>query len=163
MPLMAEGEFALVQQYSGTAIDKSLGKAGGWIGQHDVYAMLVDAAAQKGDAAVLQKYTPAAEEMAARYNHKLYQAIVHRARGVAHRLAGQYSDAEIRLKQALTLFETLDTRWQIGRTLFELGELALANTESESAREYFSRALVAFEELGALPDATRTQEKLSVL
>lgn len=159
---MAEGEFALVQQYSGTALGKMLGKAGGWIGEHDVYAMLVDAAAQKGDAAVLGQHVPMAEELAARYDHKLYQAIAHRAQGVAQRLAGQTADAEVRLKQALVLFETLNTRWQIGRTLFELGELALS-TKQESAREYFSRALIAFEEMGALPDAARTREKLLAL
>jgi tetratricopeptide (TPR) repeat protein len=124
--------------------------------------MLVDAAAQQRDAAALGQSAPLLEELAARYDHKLYQAIAHRARGVAHRLAGQTADAEIRLKQALELFETLNTRWQIGRTLFELGELALS-TKNESAREYFSRALTAFEGMGALPDAARTREKISAL
>jgi len=156
---MAEGEFALVRQYSEIA----LARTGGWGGEHDVYAMQVDAAAQQCDLAALQQYAPLAEELAERYDHKLYQAIAHRAQGVAHRLAGKTVDAEVRLKQALALFETLDTRWQIGRTLFELGELALANTENESAREYFSHALTAFEALGALPDAARTREKLSAL
>jgi hypothetical protein len=155
---MAEGEFALVQQYSGTA----LARIGGWVGEHDVYALLVDAAAQQCDAAALQEYTPLLEELAARYDHKLYQAIAHRAQGVAHRLADQTADAEIQLKQALALFETLDTRWQIGRTLFELGELALSR-ENGAAREYFSSALTAFEELGASPDITRVREKLSAL
>ena len=82
---------------------------------------------------------------------------------MAHQLAGQHVDAEVRLKQALELFEALDARWQIGRTLFELGELALSHTEDEAAREHFSRALTAFEEIGALPDATRTREKLAAL
>jgi tetratricopeptide (TPR) repeat protein len=157
---MAEGEFALVRKYSEIA----LGKTATWIGEHDLYAMLVDAAAQQGDAAGLEQYAPLAEELAVRYEHKLYQAIAHRAWGVAHRLAGRAVEAEERLKQALELFETLDTRWQIGRTLFELGELALRPpTENEAARGYFSRALSAFEEMGAVPDATRTREKLAAL
>jgi len=157
---MAEGEFALVRKYSEIA----LGKTATWIGEHDLYAMLVDAAAQQGDAAGLEQYAPLAEELAVRYEHKLYQAIAQRAWGVAHRLAGRAVEAEARLKQALELFETLDTRWQIGRTLFELGELALRSpTENEAAREYFSRALSAFEEMGAVPDATRTREKLATL
>ncbi len=67
------------------------------------------------------------------------------------------------LKRALELFETLDTRWQVGRTLFELGELALSQTENQAAREYFSRALSAFEALGAVPDAGRAREKLAAL
>ncbi len=156
---MAEGEFALVRKY----LEIALGKTATWVGEHDLYAMLVDAAAQQRDVAALGQYAPLAEELAARYDHKLYQAIAHRAWGVAHRLAGRTVDAETRLKQALELFETLDTRWQIGRTLFELGELELSRGKNAVAREHFSRALEAFEEMGALPDATRARDKLSAL
>lgn len=60
---------------------------------------------------------------------------------------------EARLSQALELLRGLDTRWQIGRTLFELGELAQTRGEAAGAREHFSRALTAFEELG--PPRTR--------
>jgi tetratricopeptide (TPR) repeat protein len=154
---MAEGEFALVRQY----LEIALNKTASWVGEHDLYAMLADAAAQQRDVAALQQYAPLAEELAARYDHKLYQAIAHRAWGVAHRLAGKYAEAEVRLKQALDLFQQLATPWQIGRTLFELGEVALSRTENTAAQKHFSRALVAFEELGALPDATRTREKLA--
>jgi hypothetical protein len=43
-------------------------------------------------------------------------------------LEGKYEEAEARLNQALEMFEGLETRWQIGRTLYELAELALAQT-----------------------------------
>ena len=102
--------------------------------------MLADAAAEQRDAQALAQYAPLAEELAARYDHKLYRAIAHRAWGVAHRLAGHYDESEARLHQALELFQALNTRWQIGRTLFELGELASARTESTAAPEYFTRA-----------------------
>jgi hypothetical protein len=141
----------------------ALSKTAYMFGEHDIYAMLADAAAQQRDAAALQQYAPLAEELAVRSDHKLYQAIAHRAWGVAHRLAGRTVDAEVRLNRALELFEALDTRWQIGRTLFELGEVALSQTKNKTAREHFSRALTAFEEIGALPDATRTREKLAAL
>ena len=65
------------------------------------------------------------EKLASRDNHRLYLAIAHRALGVGHRLAGEHAAAETRLKQALELFTKLGARWQIGRTLFELGELNL--------------------------------------
>ena len=156
---MAEGEFALVRKY----LEIALGQTATWVGEHDLYAMLVDAAAQQRDAAALGHYAPLAEELAARYDHKLYQAIAHRAWGVAHRLAGQTVDAEVRLKRALELFETLDTRWQIGRTFFELGELDLARAESAQAREQFSRALSAFEAMGASPDVVRARERLAMV
>jgi len=65
------------------------------------------------------------------------------------------------LSQALALFEALDTRWQIGRTLMELGELALSHADRGAARQYMSRALATFEEIGAAPDANRARDRLA--
>jgi tetratricopeptide (TPR) repeat protein len=156
---MAKGEFALVREY----LSLALSKTASWVGEHDLYAMLADAAAQQQDASALREFVPRAEEFAARYEHKLYLAIAHRARGVAHRLAGESADAEARLEQALAIFEQLETGWQMGRTLLELGELSLLGGQPAAARERFSRALSAFREIGALPDATRTSDKLAAL
>ena len=156
---MAEGEFALVQKY----LELALHKTAAWVGEHDLYAMLADAAVQQRDKSALQKYAPLAEEFALRYDHKLYLAIAHRAWGVVHLLAGEYSEAETRLKQALDLFMGLNTRYQIGRTLLELGELAADQSNIPTARDHFTRALMAFEAMGALPDLTRTREKMAVL
>lgn len=155
---MAEGEFALVRQH----LEIALSKSAAWVGEHDLYAMLADAAAQQRDEAALRQYAPLAEDAAARYDHKLYQAIAHRAWGVAHQLAGRsaYAEAETRLQQALALFRGLNARWQIGRTLFELGELAAARDEAAAAREHLSLALAAFEEMKAAPDAARTRARL---
>jgi hypothetical protein len=125
--------------------------------------MLVDAAARQRDIAALEEYAPLAEERAARYEHKLYQAIAQRAWGVAHRLRGAYPEAESRLYQALEMFEELGTRWQIGRTLFELGELELDRSNPGRAREYFSQAMNAFEEVQAAPDEESTRVRLGML
>jgi tetratricopeptide (TPR) repeat protein len=156
---MAEGEFALVRQH----LEEALKQGGQWVGDHDLYMMLADAAAQQRDEDALRRYAPLAEEAAARYDHKLYQAIAHRAWGVAHRLAGEHAESEARLNQALASFNTLDAHWQIGRTLFELGELARARTDSAAARDTFSKALAEFERLGAAPDAARTRMALESL
>jgi tetratricopeptide (TPR) repeat protein len=156
---MAEGEFAFVKQH----MEHARSKQATWVGDHDLYALLADAAVQQRDVAALQQYAPLAEETATRYDHKLYEAIAHRAWGVAHRLAGEYADAEGRLKKALHLFSSLNTRWQIGRTLFELGELAVAQPNTAGARDYFTRALAAFEEMRASPDAARTRVALEAL
>jgi len=156
---MAEGEFALVQKY----LELALHKTAAWVGEHDLYVMLADAAVQQRDKSALQKYAPLAEEFASRYDHKLYLAIAHRAWGVVHLLAGEYSEAESRLKRALDLFTGLNTRYQIGRTLLELGELAADQSNIPTARDHFTRALMAFEAMGALPDLTRTREKMAVL
>lgn len=153
---MAEGEFALVQKYLEIAINKTAS----WVGEHDVYAMLADAAALQRDEASLRKYAPLAEESASRYDHKLYLAVAHRAWGAAHRLAGQYAESQVRFDKALEIFRQLGTRWQIGRTLSELGELAVERGDHKAARQHFTGALSEFEVLSASPDAVRTREKL---
>lgn len=155
---MGEGEFALVRQH----LETSIHSASWWISDHDIYATLVDTAVLQRDEAGIRQFAPQAEELATRYGHTLYQAIAHRAWGVAHRLAGETTKAEARLKQALALFSNLNTRWQMGRTLFELGELA-APTDTAQARDYFSRALVQFEAMRAAPDAARTRSALERL
>jgi hypothetical protein len=125
--------------------------------------MLADVAVQQRDLAALRQYAPLAEQLASRYDHGLYQAIAHRAWGVANRLAGEYAEAKVRLHQALELFQGLDTRWQIGRTLSELGELAVARAEAATAHNYFSRALAEFEAMKAVPDADRARAALEAL
>lgn len=118
------------------------------VGDHELLAILVDVAAQQQDLHAIQRYAPRAEELALRYGHVLYQGVVARAWGVAHRLVGEHSD----------LFEQLGTRWQLGRTLAEQGHLALAR--GEPGRKHFARALELFEAMGAAPDAARTREIL---
>ncbi len=160
--MLAEGEFALVREHLEVALTKpSIGWAP--FGDHEFYALLADAAAQQRDAAALRRYTPLAEETAQRYGHTLYQAIAQRTWGVAHRLAGDYAEAETRLLGALDLFRSLETRWQIGRTLFELGELALDKSDAAMARSYYDDALQAFIVMKAVPDEVRTRAVLERL
>lgn len=161
---MAEGEFAQVKDHLET-----ITKEPGWIRdilgreEKDRYTMLADLAVLQRDEAALRQYAPLAEELALRDNNKLYQAIAHRTWGVYRRLTGEYEKSEIRLNQALDLFQDLGTRWQIGRTEFELAELAMFQADMSKAHDYFSRALVSFEEMHAVPDAERTREALASL
>jgi hypothetical protein len=145
---MAEGEFAVVQQHLEQALQSTtpgfpeVFNIASWAGNHDLYVMLTDAAARHGDEALLRRYVPLAEGLAERYGHRLYQAIVHRAWGVAHRLAGEYPAAETRLQQALDLFGQLGTRWQTGRTLAEAGELARVRADPIRARLFLQRTVL---------------------
>ena len=156
---MAEGEFALVRQI----LESSVDLPAEWIGDHDMYVMLADVAANQHDLAGIQKYAPQAEVLAKRYQHKLYQAITQRAWGVANRLAGDYVQSEVKLMNALKQFRELNTRWQAGRTLFELGELSRVRGEPLKAQRWFSEALSAFEAMNAQIDATRTRVELEEL
>lgn len=127
---------------------------------HEIYMTLADTAVEVRDVDALRKYAPPLENLASRDNHRLYLAIAHRALGVEHRLAGEHALAETRLRQALELFTRLGTRWQIGRTLFELAELNLPHSRPK-AREYYSQALGAFEEIDAAPNAERARQALN--
>jgi hypothetical protein len=79
---------------------------------------------------------------------------------VAHRLAGDYPEAETRLVKALELFEELGTRWQIGRTCEELAALAAARSDSDRAQVQLTRALSAYRAMDARPDVERTRRAL---
>jgi tetratricopeptide (TPR) repeat protein len=160
LPLLAEGEFALVKEQLEAAGKKPVRTKGYFFGETEQYYTLADMAVQQRDEDALRQYAPLAEETAVRDGHLLFQAAAHRAWGVLHRLQGEYVSAETRLNQALALFQDLDTRWQTGRTLFELAELHLAMENTIEARSCFSRALTAFEGMGAEPDVAQTQAAL---
>ena len=163
--MQAKGEFAHLNENLETARDKpgQPVKRGTMAHDHHLYMLLADSAAQQRDAAGLREYAPRLEELALRDNHRLYLGIAHRAWGVAHRLAGEHAGAEARLDQALDLFEVLGTRWQVGRTLMEMGELDLAVGDRAVARDRFALALEAFESLQALPAAERAKAALDAL
>ena len=164
MPLKAQGEFALVKQN----LEHALGTAGHPVNfgtmahDHEIYMTLTDTATELRDVDALRKYAPQLEKLASRDNHRLYLAIAYRTLGVGHWLAGENAVAETHLRQALGLFTKLGARWQIGRTLFELGELNLAHSRMK-AREYYSQALGSFEEIQAAPNAERTRVALNSL
>ncbi len=159
---MAEGEFALSLKHLTRALPTASWPTewGSMGGDLDVYALLLEVTAQQGEAPALREYAAHTETLATRHNHALYQGIAHRGWGVAHRLAREYAASETRLQTALQIFETLGARWQLGRTYFELGELALARADPAQARAYFSRALADFDTLRARPDAERTRARL---
>lgn len=123
--------------------------------------MLTDLAAQQRDLDAIRQYAARAQPLAERDNHRLYLAIIHRAMAVAHRLAGEYDAAAARLSQAYEIFDSLGTRWQIGRTLAEYAEFEQARRNDAAVRDYYSRALAEFQSVRAEPDAARIKASLS--
>lgn len=130
--------------------------------EHIVYMMLVDAAATARDRTTILKYAPLLEELATRDDHRCYLAVSHRAYGIAHRLSEEYEQAETYLQQALSIFDELGTPRQLGRTLYELGELAQLRGAVDLSRDMFTKALEEFERIKAKPDAARTKAALGV-
>ncbi len=160
---MAEGEFAQVTYHVEHGLKKSTADRSAMASDPDMYVMAVEAAVRAHDSEILNKYLPLAEKTAARINHPLYQAIVSRAHGVSHRLAGKSDEAANHLAAALDEFRKLDAPWQIGRTLLELGEVERHRGNNETARGNYSEALEAFESIGAAPDADRARNALEAL
>lgn len=165
MPLAAKGEFALVKEHMGYAFVKPLDPAkwGSNGSPLDLSAISAEAATRERDEKGLREHASVLEDLATREEHRLYIAISDRAWGVAHSLAGEYDAAESRLNRALEIFQSLETRWQIGRTLAELGELERSRGNISRARDYFSRALVEFEVMRAAPDATAVHVRMQDL
>jgi hypothetical protein len=166
LPLAAKGEFALVSEKITAALSKpgQPVKRGTMAHDHHMHMLLAESAVHLREAAAIRQHAAQLEALAARDGHRLYQAIAHRAWGVAHTLAAEYAEAEVRLESALALFRSLDTRWQIGRTLVAWADLALARTDAAAAAgPLYQEALQVFESLGAATDAGRTRAALAAL
>jgi tetratricopeptide (TPR) repeat protein len=136
-------------------------KRGTMAHDHDVAMLLAESAVQRRDGAAIRSHAARLEELALRDGHRLYLAIAQRAWGVAHRLAGELAEAGERLNQALEQFAEMEARWQVGRTFYELGELAVARSDLAGARDCFSKALSAFEAAGAGPDAEQARQSMA--
>lgn len=162
MPLQAQGEFAQVKSKLEPALTLSGQpvKRGTMAHKHIVYMMLVDSAVIARDIATILKFAPLLEKLAIEDDHQPYLAVCHRAFGVAHRLSEEYEQAEIRLQKALGIFESMGAKWQCGRTLFEMGELAVQRGQNELATELFNNAMKKYEDLNAIPEIEKIRAAL---
>lgn len=157
--MQAEGEFALVMENLESALELSGQpvKRGTMAHEHIIYMMLAESAAHLEDSTALRRYASQLETLALRDDHRPYLAIAHRAWGIACTLDGEYEDAASRLAQALELFGELESPWQLGRTQYEMAQLAVARSDPERARAHFAAALAQFETMKAMPDVERTR------
>jgi tetratricopeptide (TPR) repeat protein len=160
---MAEGEFALVTSEMEEALGKGVLLDFVPSRDHDLYAVLVDAAAQQRDADALNTYVPLAHDTASAIGHRLYIGIAERASGVAKTLLGDYAAAAGNLQQALEMFRSYPAPWQVARTLFEFAELARHQDRPDRAQRYYATAIEAFDRLGAIPDAARARAAMAGL
>lgn len=125
--------------------------------------MLVDTAVLQDDNDVLEEYAPQLLERSESLEHKLFQAIAFRSLGVLHRLKGEYKLAKEQFEKSLEIFNALDTQWQLGRTYFELGELARLQENSESASDCYSLAIKSYEMMEAVPFIQQARTALESL
>ena len=88
-----------------------------------------------------------AREYHHRYGTERNKLVADWAVGHAHRLLGHFEEAERWLKPVLAWCDRLDEREFLGRTLQELGEIALAQDDAAQGTALLSRALELFEAL----------------
>ena len=165
MPRLAEGEFALVGDHLKQAILSPTDPVrwGSGMTDLDFHILCAETATQTRDADGLAEHVPLAEDGAQRLRHRLYTGVAHRARGVALLLGGQPGAAIDRHNQAVQVFVALGTRWQLGRSLVERAEAHAAAGDLSAARADCTRALEAFEAVGAAPAAARARQALQGL
>jgi len=146
-PLMGRGEFAQVKEHLIAASEKP---SVGWnpVGDHEVYVLLADIGAMHRDRELLSAYAFRSDEISLSLNHLLYHAITLRALAILDWLDHDFVRAEERLKESCQLFQQLETHWQIGRTLYDLGELSAGMGKHDEAKSYFTQAQAAFRIMG---------------
>lgn len=159
---MGEGEFALIKEHLTTAMRLP---PVGWnpVGEHEILVLLADIGAMNRDEALLATYAYEADFISLSLDHLLYHAMAIRALGILDWLHRDYARAEDQLRESIRLFQQLETRWQLGRTLYDLGELSMDLGRTMQAREFFMQALLAFEEMGAEPYMAKTKRHLTML
>ncbi len=162
MPRLAEGEFALVRSHLEQAIRTPTDPVrwGSGMTDLDFHVLCAEAAAQARDAGGLAEHAPLAEGGARRLGHRLYSGVAQRAQAVASLLGGKPGEAIDRYDQAVEVFTTLGTRWQLGRTLVGRAEAHASAGDLTSARADIARALEAFEAVGAAPAAAQARQAL---
>lgn len=150
---MGRGEFAPVKEHLQAASEKP---SVGWkpVGDHEVYVLLADIGAMHKDKELLSAYALRSDEISLSLNHHLYHAIALRALAILDWLDHDFARAEERLKESWRLFQRLETHWQIGRTLYDLGELSAVMGKHDEAETYFTQAQAAFRIMGiqVIPD-----------
>lgn len=148
---MGRGEFAQVKEHLKAASEKP---SVGWkpVGDHEVYVLLADIGAMHKDKELLSAYALRSDEISLSLKHHLYHAIALRALATLDWLDHDFARAEERLKESWQLFQRLETHWQIGRTLFDLGELSVDMGRTEDAERYFAQAQFAFSMMGVRPN-----------
>lgn len=159
---MAEGEFALARQHLDQAVHVTNDPVrwGSAVTDLDFHIAYADGAAQAGDLQALENHVGPAERDAERLGHRLYQAVALRARGVQALFREQPAEAVAFHSRALTIFETMGTAYQIGRTLSERARAHQRTGDLDSARADIRRAISAFDGLGARPAAQRARQLL---
>jgi hypothetical protein len=165
LPRLAEGEFALVWQHLEQAGGGSTDPVrwGSAVTDLDFHVLYADAAARAHDAELLARFVPLAEQGAEKYGHRLYSAIALRARGVQAALADQAAEAVACQDRALSIFEGLGTRYQIGLTLTERARALAVQGNLAAARADWSRAATMFDAVGAVPAARLVRDSLAAL
>jgi DNA-binding CsgD family transcriptional regulator len=95
------------------------------------------------------------EDVAARYESTMLDAMVAQARGAVELAAGDARAALVVLREACRVWQELDAPYEVARTRVLIGQSCRALGDEEAATMELEAARAAFERLGARPDVAR--------
>ncbi len=122
-----------------------------------MHSMALEFAAQAREWHYVDELGEVTLERARRSGGRRHVALSSRSLGIHRREHGDLDGAEALLAEAVTLFRTIDCRWELGKTLRELALLRRAQGRPGEADALLHEALGHFEALRALPDVERTR------
>ncbi len=132
----------------------------------NIYRLIGETSIGKGDLVQAMIWAGKVDEIAAEFAKKqadlpaLQRGELFRFRGMLAIQKQDWGQADRDLQQSLEVFRKLRSRLNIGRSLYQLGRLAVAQDQKETAVEYFDEAALIFSEIGARLDAQRTEMAL---
>jgi hypothetical protein len=137
----------------------------GWnpVGNHEILVLMADTAAIQRDVEALTNTAERADAISRQLGHQLYHAISLRALGTLDWLKGNHAQGKAHLLEALQIFQTLQTHWQAGRTLYDLAELLAAQCMKQEAIAYYRQAILEFELMQAQPSVERASAALTLI
>ena len=132
----------------------------------NIYRLIGETAIGKGDLAQAMIWAKKVDDIADEFAKKqadlpaLQRGELFRFRGMLAIQMQDWGQADRDLQQSLDVFRKLRSRLNIGRSLYQLGRLAVAQDQKETAVEYFDEAALIFSEIGAWLDAQQTEMAL---
>jgi tetratricopeptide (TPR) repeat protein len=149
-------------QAAATALRRALaGTALGPLDRAKLLPAQLDVAVLTGDADVARSAAVELDAIAAGHASVALRATADAGKAAVALMDGSLDAAEDAASRARALFDEIDLRYESARVSALLARIHAARGNPESAHGELTAALAAFEEIGAVPDASRARELLA--
>jgi tetratricopeptide (TPR) repeat protein len=118
----------------------------------EVYRHLSQAHLGLGQIALAEEWAIKSLELAQAQEMKLEEGASHRVLGQIRRAQSNWDDAERELQASITILDSLDSQYEMGKTLFELAQLHRDLGRDDQFHQTLDQAIAIFERMGAQLD-----------